>query len=87
MSTTDTNDISEQIDMDMPWEQLIISGPMTVQLLGQLIVLSSKLDFSFLDYSPNSTFIYMQYPQSFRSTLLQIGDSKYMKQKRTIVHK
>ncbi|CAF1265140.1 unnamed protein product [Rotaria magnacalcarata] len=58
--------------MDLPWEQFIIHGPMTVNLLGQLMVVSSKLDFSFLEYNSNLTFIYMRYPSSFRATLTQI---------------
>ena len=62
--------------MDLPWEQFIISGPSTVNLLGQLMVVSSKLDFSFRDYQPDHKFIYMRYPNSFRATLTQIANGK-----------
>ena len=62
--------------MDLPWEQFIISGPSTVNLLGQLMVVSSKLDFSFRDYQPDYQFVYMRYPNSFRATLTQIANGK-----------
>lgn len=62
--------------MDLPWEQFIIHGPMTVNLLGQLMVVSSKLDFSFLEFQTNYTFLYMRYPDSFRATLTQITNGK-----------
>ena len=64
----------EQGRLDEPWEQLIISGPMTVNLLGQLMVVSSKLDFSFIDSLSNYQFVFMKYPQSFRATLTQIAN-------------
>ena len=62
--------------MDLPWERFIISGPGTVNLLGQLMVVSSKLDFSFRDYQSDYKFVYMRYPNSFRATLTQIANGK-----------
>ncbi|CAF3752615.1 unnamed protein product, partial [Rotaria sordida] len=63
-----------QPTMDLPWEQFIVSGPATVILLGELMVVASKLDFSFRDYQPDYTFVYIRYPKSFRATLTQIAD-------------
>jgi hypothetical protein len=63
-----------QSSMDLPWEQFIVSGPTTVALLGQLMVVSSKIDFSFRDYQPDYNFVYMRYPNSFRATLTQIAN-------------
>ena len=68
----------EQSAMDEPWQQFIISGPMTVILLGNLMIVSSKLDFSFVDFSPNYKYVYMRYPQSFRATLTQISNGKLL---------
>lgn len=65
-----------QSDMDLPWEQFIVHGPMTVNLLGQLMVVSSKLDFSFREYQPTYSFVYIRYPDSFRATLTQIANGK-----------
>ena len=59
--------------MDEPWQQFIITGPITVNLLGQLMLVSSKLDFSFRRFSPNYHFEHMKYPDSFRATLTQIS--------------
>ena len=66
----------EQSSMDEPWQQFIIGGPTTVSLLGQVMVVSSVLDFSFTDISPDQKYVYMQYPQSFRATLMQIANGK-----------
>lgn len=60
--------------MDEPWQQFIIGGPATVNLLGQVMVVSSRLDFSFVDTVPNHKYVFMQYPQSFRATLVQIAN-------------
>jgi hypothetical protein len=80
LAINDENDTAlvEQSGMDEPWQQFIISGPMTVNLLGQLMVVSSKLDFSFIDFSPNYQFVYMRYPQSFRATLTQIANGNLL---------
>jgi hypothetical protein len=71
---TDDTALINQGAMDEPWQQFIIGGPMTVNLLGQLMVVSSKLDFSFIDISPDYKFTYMKFPQSFRATLTQIAN-------------
>ncbi|CAF3320566.1 unnamed protein product [Rotaria socialis] len=63
-----------QSNMDLPWEQFIVSGPATVNLLGQLMVVSSKHDFSFQDFMPDYKFVYMRFPRSFRATLTQIAN-------------
>ncbi|CAF2109584.1 unnamed protein product [Rotaria magnacalcarata] len=63
-----------QSNMDLPWEQFIVSGPATVNLLGQLMVVSSKHDFSFQDFMPDYKFLYMRFPRSFRATLTQIAN-------------
>ena len=65
-----------QSNMDLPWERFIINGPSTVSLLGQLMVVSSKLDFSFREYQADYNFVYMRYPNSFRATLVQIANGR-----------
>lgn len=56
---------------------LLGNGPATINLLGQIMVLSSKKDFSFLVTSPNYNFTYMNHPGSFRATLAQIANEAY----------
>ena len=56
---------------------LLGNGPTTINLLGQIMVISSKKDFSFIVNSPNATFKYVQYPNSFRATLVQLANEAY----------
>ncbi|CAF1251299.1 unnamed protein product [Rotaria magnacalcarata] len=69
--------IITQTGIDYPWQQLVSAGPMAINILGQLIVISSKTDFSFRDSSQNYKFKYMRHPQSFRATLIQIANDGY----------
>ena len=76
LNNANDTELVRQSGMDEPWQQFIVSGPMTVNLLGQLMVVSSKLDFSFVDFFPDSKFVYMKYPSSFRATLTQIANGE-----------
>ncbi|CAF1276891.1 unnamed protein product [Didymodactylos carnosus] len=71
---TDDKQLIHQSEIDMPWQKFIVSGPVGVNLLGQLMVLSTKLDFSFRDSAPNYTYRYVRHPNSFRATLVQIAN-------------
>ena len=46
-------------------------------VMGQIMVLSSKKDFSFKVTSPDYNFKYMKHPGSFRATLAQIANAAY----------
>ncbi|CAF3814677.1 unnamed protein product [Rotaria magnacalcarata] len=67
-------DLLEQAGIDRSWESQIVNAPATVNLLGQLMVLSSKRDFSFEAYMPNQTYTFITHRQSFRATLIQIAN-------------
>lgn len=54
--------------------QLFSSGLETINLLGKLIVISTKANFSFQDSIPNYIFRYMRHPHSFRTTIIQIAN-------------
>ncbi|CAF4699342.1 unnamed protein product [Rotaria socialis] len=69
--------IITQTGIDYPWQQFVSAGPMAINILGQLIVISSKTDFSFRDSNQNYQFKYMRHPQSFRATLIQIANDGY----------
>jgi hypothetical protein len=57
---------------------LLGNGPTAINLLGQVMVLSSKKDFSFVEKLPDRTYKYVRYPTSFRATLVQIVNEAYM---------
>ncbi|CAF3441469.1 unnamed protein product [Rotaria socialis] len=71
------NALTEKTSIDDPWERCMIIAPMTIQLLGQLLVVSSKTDVSFQEFSPNRSYKYIRNPQSLRATLLQISNDGY----------
>ncbi|CAF1424552.1 unnamed protein product [Adineta ricciae] len=71
---TDISNLEQRSTIDSAWENLIVSGPITVNLLAQVMVLSSKRDFSFRDAVPGNIFQYVKYPDSFRMTLNQISN-------------
>ncbi|CAF4117340.1 unnamed protein product [Rotaria sordida] len=56
---------------------LLGNGPTTINFLGQIMVISSKKDFSFRASMPNATFSYVKYPDSFRATLIQLTNEVY----------
>ncbi|CAF1201661.1 unnamed protein product [Didymodactylos carnosus] len=67
--------ISQPI-IDERLHNLLKSAPVAINLLGQLMVLSSKIHVSFLDYGlPGDE--YIKYPQSFGATLVQLANGIY----------
>ena len=81
--TTDVNNLFKQetdeqllsqAGIDYPWQQLISAGPMTINILGQLIVISTKIDFSLKTSAPDYQFKYIRHPESYRATLIQIAN-------------
>ena len=70
-------DLDGKLSMEILWEQTLILSPSTVYLIGQLTILSSKLDFSYHEYSPNKVYKYMNRPESFRGTVAQIQNGRF----------
>lgn len=70
--------LQSQSDIDLfTFVGLLGNGPSTINLLGQIMVISSKKDFSFRTNLPNATFVYVKYPDSFRATLIQLANEAY----------
>jgi len=63
-------------DIDAPWEQLLIGGPLAVNLLGQLIIIAGRKDFAFESNVPNYQYEFMKHPDSFSGSLIQIVNGK-----------
>ncbi|CAF1133280.1 unnamed protein product [Adineta steineri] len=61
-----------QTDIDKEWETLMVSGPIVVGYMGNLMVIASKRDFPF--HAPSGyVYRYIRYPNSFRATLAQVS--------------
>ncbi|CAF1425528.1 unnamed protein product [Adineta ricciae] len=71
------NALMERIEVDTSWEESMLVAPMTIQLLAQLLIVSSTKEVSLRAFSPNRTFTYIQRPDSFRATLLQLSHEGY----------
>jgi uncharacterized protein YdbL (DUF1318 family) len=71
-----SNDTSVSIilEPDAPWEEFIAPAPTVVALLGQLMVISGKVDFSLQENAPQGGFKYMRHPESFRASLVQVSN-------------
>jgi DNA segregation ATPase FtsK/SpoIIIE-like protein len=65
-----------QDNIDGEWVHLMTAGPLSVNYVGNLLVLASKRDFP-LSHSPNFPFQYIKNPGSFRATLAQVSGSMY----------
>ncbi|CAF3715450.1 unnamed protein product [Rotaria sp. Silwood1] len=68
--------LKQQTEIDKEWETLMISAPIIVGYMGNLMVLASKRDFPFqapLGY----VYRYIRYPNSFRATLAQVSSDMY----------
>jgi len=71
-----SNDTSVRIILEpsTPWEDFIVPGPTIIALLGQLMVISGKVDFSLKENAPRDGFKYMRHPESFRASLVQVSN-------------
>ncbi|UJR36842.1 hypothetical protein I4U23_029555 [Adineta vaga] len=65
-----------QDNIDSEWVHLMTAGPLSVNYIGNLLVLASKRDFP-LTRPPHFTFQYIKDPNSFRATLAQVSGSMY----------
>ncbi|CAF1063133.1 unnamed protein product [Rotaria sordida] len=54
----------------------MVSGPIVVNYMGNLMVLASKDDFAFQS-PPGYVYRFIRYPNSFRATLAQVSSDMY----------
>jgi hypothetical protein len=77
-SQDDSDDqMMEQATIDKEWEALVVSGPLSINYLASLLVISSQKDFSFVRPTPDFIYRYIRYPNSFRATLTQLSGEMY----------
>lgn len=77
--TTDIDPLTDQSVIDDTWVDCMITAPATINLLGHVMVVASRVDVSFEQYSPNHVYKYIKYPKSFRATLLQISNGIFLR--------
>jgi hypothetical protein len=75
--STDIDTLTDQSIIDDAWQDCMITAPATINLIGQVMVVASKTDVSFDQYSTNRKYQYIKYPNSFRATLLQISNGTF----------
>uniref|UniRef100_A0A915L3X4 Uncharacterized protein n=1 Tax=Romanomermis culicivorax TaxID=13658 RepID=A0A915L3X4_ROMCU len=67
-------DVSLQLEPNAPWENFLSPAPTVITLLGQLMVLSTTIDFPLNEQTPIGGFKYVRNPGSFRASLVQISN-------------
>ncbi|KAG7455934.1 hypothetical protein MATL_G00246260 [Megalops atlanticus] len=54
------------------WEDYLTPAPISIAILGELVFISSNVDFSIRQGAPEGGFKYVKYPDSFRACLMQV---------------
>ncbi|MCI4395233.1 hypothetical protein PGIGA_G00177890 [Pangasianodon gigas] len=57
------------------WEEYLTPAPLSIAILGELVFISSKTDFSINKNPPKAGYKYIKYPDSFRACLMQVCNS------------
>ncbi|KAK3524995.1 hypothetical protein QTP86_012203 [Hemibagrus guttatus] len=57
------------------WEQYLTPAPLSIAILGELVFISSKTDFSINKNPPKDGYKFIRYPESFRACLMQVCNS------------
>ncbi|RVE64472.1 hypothetical protein OJAV_G00126270 [Oryzias javanicus] len=57
------------------WEGYLAPAPLSIAIMGELVFISSIIDFSINKNPPKDGFKYIKYPDSFRASLMQISNS------------
>ncbi|XP_017337386.1 uncharacterized protein LOC108272983 [Ictalurus punctatus] len=57
------------------WEEYLTPAPLAIAILGELVFISSKDDFSINKNPPKDGYKYIRYPDSFRACLMQVCNS------------
>ncbi|CAF1487565.1 unnamed protein product, partial [Rotaria sordida] len=68
--------LKQQTEIDKEWEILMVSGPIVIRYMSNLMIIASKRDFS-LQVPLGYVYRYNIHPNSFRATLAQASDDMY----------
>lgn len=75
-SLTTAEDMRSQTKLMMQpyanWEEYLTPAPLSIAILGELVFISSKTDFSISKNPPPKGYQFIKYPDSFRACLMQV---------------
>nr|XP_023655911.1 uncharacterized protein LOC111837798 [Paramormyrops kingsleyae] len=57
------------------WEEYLVPAPVSIAILGELVCISSNVDFSINKSHPKGGFQFIKYPDSFRACLMQVANA------------
>ncbi|KAK2864859.1 hypothetical protein Q7C36_004013 [Tachysurus vachellii] len=57
------------------WEEYLTPAPLSIAILGELVFISSKTDFSINKNPPKDGYKFIKHPESFRACLMQVCNS------------
>ncbi|KAI4895785.1 hypothetical protein NFI96_007810 [Prochilodus magdalenae] len=59
------------------WEEYLTPAPLSIAIMGELVFISSKTDFSINKNPPKDGYKYIRYPDSFQACLMQVCNSDW----------
>lgn len=59
----------------MNWAEFLTPAPLSIALLGQLMLVAGEKDFSLENQRPEKGFQFIQHPKSFRACLVQVSNT------------
>ena len=59
----------------MNWAEFLTPAPLSIALLGELILIAAEKDFSLENQRPEKGFQFIHHPKSFRACLVQVSNS------------
>lgn len=57
------------------WAEFLTPAPLSIALLGQLMLVAGEKDFSLENQRPEKGFQFIQHPESFRACLVQVSNT------------
>lgn len=75
-SGSDKNDMAVlMMSPNVNWAEFLTPAPMTIALLGQLMIIAGEKDFSLENQKPEKGFKHIEHPESFRACLVQVSNT------------
>ena len=59
----------------MNWAEFLTPAPLSIALLGQLMLVAGEKDFSLENQRPENGFQFIHHPKSFRACLVQVSNT------------
>ena len=75
------------ISSSINWADFLTPAPMCIALLGQLMLISTEKDFSLEKQRPENGFKYIEHPESFRASLVQVSNAGWRAQGNTKIYR